>query len=113
MYVPAQPPVAAENVIASANVWKTMENPPIVGRVRHKMWRWLIPPAGEADTVWAERCRAYWELQERTYGLKMSNFTLAIDWDEGVLITYAVVEAILPGRRLTASEYAAAIAVRH
>ncbi len=104
-----QPRVAAENVIASANVWKAMKKPAIVGRVRHKMWRYLIPPTGEDDPHWAENCRKYWELQERTYGLKMSNFTIAIDWGEGVVITYALIERVLEGRRLNDREYAEAI----
>ena len=101
--------VAAENVIASANVWKAMKRTPRQGQVRHKMWRYLVPPSGEADPAWAKRCADYWELQERTYGVKMSNFTIAIDWIEGVVITYAVIERVLEGRRLTDDAYAEAV----
>ena len=37
-------PVAAESVIASANVWKASKRTPEPGQVRHKMWRYLLPP---------------------------------------------------------------------
>lgn len=84
---------------ASTRIYRTMKRPVTIGKLRHKAWSWLIPPTSDADPVWAKRCQDYWELQQETYGLVFSNFTMVMDWEEQVVITYAVVLDVLPGER--------------
>jgi hypothetical protein len=80
-------------------IYRFTKQPYVIGRVHHKAWRWLIPPTDEDDPVWAARAKDYWELQQETFGVKFSDFTLAIDWDEGVVISFAMLLDILPGER--------------
>ena len=84
---------------ASGAVYRLMKYKPVVGDLRVKSWRFLIPPSGEDDPVWAQRCREYWELQQETFGLKFSDFTMMIDYDEMIVTTAATILAILPGER--------------
>ena len=79
--------------------YRYTKNPVRIGQIRHKAWSWLIPPASEHDPVWAQRAKDYWELQQETYGLKLSNFTISIDWDAKVVLTYVIVLDVLPGER--------------
>lgn len=83
----------------AGGVYRTPRNEPKRGEVRHKVWRYLFEPEGEYDPVWAERCKAYWELQAETYGWKMSNFTMTVDREEQCVVTWCIVEDILPGER--------------
>lgn len=84
---------------ASTRIYRTMKRPVVIGKLRHKAWSWLIPPTSDVDPVWTKRCQDYWELQQETYGLVFSNFTMVMDWEEQVVITYAVVLDVLPGER--------------
>lgn len=70
------------------------------GQLRMKAWRALLPPTPrQDDPTWTERCKQYWELQERLYGIKLSDFTMILNANEGVVATYAVVMDIMPGER--------------
>lgn len=93
------PAVAAAPVSAT---YRYMRKPAYVGELRVKTWACLIPPTSDSDPVWAQRCKDYWELQQETYGLKFSNFTMAADCEAGLwyLSTWAVVVGIMPGRRV-------------
>lgn len=80
-------------------IYRFTKQPYRIGRVHHKAWSYLIAPTGEDDAVWAARAKAYWELQQETFGVTFSNFTAAIDWEARVYITYAVLTGVLPGER--------------
>lgn len=84
---------------ASSAVYRFCKKPVRIGEVRHKAWQWLIPPTSEIDPVWAQRCKDYWELQQETYGLAFSDFTMVMDWESHVVITFAIVLDVLPGER--------------
>lgn len=81
------------------SVYRYTKQPYVVGKLHHKAWSFLIDPSGESDPVWAKRAQDYWELQQETFGVKFSNFTIAIDWQSRVVVTYAVLEDVLPGER--------------
>lgn len=81
------------------STYRFTKQPYVIGRVHHKAWSYLIPPTGEDDPTWAARAKDYWELQQETFGVKFSNFTLAIDWRERVVVSYAILEDVLPGER--------------
>jgi len=83
------------------SIYRASKNPGGIGTVRHKAWSYFegLGPTGEDDPIWAKRAKDYWELQQETYGLKFSNFTLVIDREERVVVTYAVVLGIMPGER--------------
>lgn len=92
---------AAENVISIAT-YRLGRADPKVGELRVRSWQCLIPPSSDADPTWARRCQNYWHLQERLYGLKMSDFTMVygvVD-GRGVVTTASTVVAVLPGRRV-------------
>lgn len=78
-----------------------MKNPAHPGEVRHKVWRWLLEPTSSDDPVWTERARAYWELQQETYGLRFDAISVLIDFDERRVITAARVSEVLPGERVS------------
>lgn len=84
---------------ASGAVYRYSKKPVTIGEIRHKAWQWFIPPTDDADKVWAARCKSYWELQQETYGLLFSDFTMSMDWEARVVVTYAVVLDVLPGER--------------
>ena len=90
--------VAAEDVIASST-YRYCKNPPVVGQIRHKVWRYLVEPLHEQDPEWIKRCANYWTIQQETFGLVFSDFTLSVDFDEGCVITYVVLLDVLPGTR--------------
>lgn len=89
--------VAAEQAIGSTYRW--MKTPPEVGQLRVKSWSYLIPPIHDADPVWADRCKKYWELQQETYGLKHTNYVMFIDREQHIVTTASVIAEVLPGRR--------------
>lgn len=84
---------------ASGAVYRFSKKPVRIGEVRHKAWSWLVPPTSEIDPVWAARAKDYWELQQETYGLAFSDFTMVMDWENHVVITFAIVLDVLPGER--------------
>lgn len=93
--------IAAENVISIAT-YRLGRADPKVGELRVRSWQCLIPPSGDADPTWAKRCQNYWHLQERLYGLRMSNFNMiygVVD-GRGVVTTSSVILEVLPGRRV-------------
>jgi len=92
--------VAAEDLIASANTYRWMKNPPKVGELRVRSWRYLIPPASSDDPMWLDRCKQYWLLQQETYGIAVSDHAMMIDFDEQIVTTAAVIMRVLPGRRV-------------
>ncbi len=69
------------------------------GALRMKSWRTLEANIAQDDKTWAARCKQYWELQERLYGVRLSNFTMLVDNNEGFVSTYCVVLEVLPGER--------------
>ena len=84
---------------ASGAVYRYSKKPVKIGELRHKAWGWLVPPAHDLDPVWSKRCQEFWELQQETYGLVFSNYTMVMDWEAHVVITYAAVLDVLPGER--------------
>lgn len=90
----------AEPLIASANTYRWMTKPPVIGTLRAHSWRYLMPPISDDDPAWIERCKAYWALQEQTYGLRFSNFTMRVGWEEMLVYTHAAILDIMPGRRV-------------
>lgn len=85
----------------AANVYRQPRKGPIhVGQLRSMAWRAVLPPVvAQDDPQWTARCKEYWQLQERLYGLRMSDFTMIIDADEGVVVTFSTVLDVLPGER--------------
>lgn len=81
------------------SVYRTPSKEPTKGELRHKVWAYLIEPTSEQDPIWVQRCKDYWELQAETYGWHMSDFTIAVDWQERVVVTWSVLQDILPGER--------------
>src|SRR5690242_8757284 len=71
------------------SIYRYTKEPYIAGQVRHKAYSFLIDPSGDDDPVWAQRFKDYWELQQETFGVKFSNFTLAIDWESRVIVSFA------------------------
>ena len=67
--------------------------------LRLKSWKTLEANIAQDDRRWAQRCEQYWRLQERLYGIKMSDYTMMIDNNEGFVSTAAVIVEILPGER--------------
>lgn len=81
--------------------YRYTKQPYVIGRLHHKAWQFFegLGPTSEADLIWAKRAKDYWELQQETFGVKFSDFTLAIDWEDRVVITYAMLLDVLPGER--------------
>lgn len=71
------------------------------GKMRVKTWRMFEVNVAQDDPIWAARCKQYWELQERLFGVKMSDFTMLVDNNEGFVSTYSVCMDVLPGERTT------------
>ncbi len=72
------------------------------GDLRTKAWAAILPPAvAQDDPLWRERCRQYWQRQERLYGVRLSDFGMFLDPVEGVVVTFATVLDVLPGERTT------------
>lgn len=82
------------------DVYKAMTKPAYKGQLRRKIWAYLIEPQTFPDEMWTKRAREYWELQERTYGLRLAGFTLNIDREHRHIHTHAMVTAVLPGKRV-------------
>ena len=70
------------------------------GQLRSMSWRAILPPVvSQDDPTWAARCKGYWERQERLYGIRLSDFMMILDADEGTVSTFATVLDVLPGER--------------
>lgn len=93
-----QAKVSAESVV-HASVYRYTRNPVKIGQIRHKTWSWLLTPDGDYDPAWVKRSKDYWELQQETYGLKFSDFTLVVDYPTRTVTTWAVLLDVLPGER--------------
>ena len=73
-------------------------------QLRMKTWRAILPNGpDEQDPLWSARCKEYWELQQRVYGVKLTDFTMLMDAEgdgfSGFVSTYAVVVDVFPGER--------------
>lgn len=79
--------------------YRFTKRPYVIGRVHHRAWSYLIPPTHDYDPIWVERAGEYWAIQQETFGVKFSDFTISIDWDERVVVTFAVLLDVLPGER--------------
>ena len=82
------------------DVYRLMANEPEARQLRAKSWRYMIEPIHEQDPLWVKRAREYWELQEKVYGIEMSDFTLAIDRELNVITTFSVIKRVKPGKRV-------------
>lgn len=90
-------------------LYRLPKAPFVEGELRMKSWNAMLqPPTGDTDIVWSKRCKDYWELQERLYGIRLSDFTMFtghVPNERGghdpVVSTYAVVLEVLPGERTT------------
>ena len=81
-------------------LYRAATHPFIPGELRMKAWSAILPPVvAQDDPLWASRCKQYWELQERLYGVRLSDYSMVLNPDEGVVATYAVVLEVLPGER--------------
>lgn len=96
--------VAVETVIGST--YRQPKKPFRIGGWRVKHWQAVLPPDGLDDPVWVKRAVDYWELQEKTFGIKLSPGTLSMNVitqdgqpDQIVVSTSAMVLDILPGHR--------------
>lgn len=87
---------------ARVDTYCAMERPARKGQIRRQTWRMdvidMIP--AEQSPKWRQRAADYWSLQARTYGLVMSDFTLATDLENRVVYTHSMVLDVLPGQRL-------------
>lgn len=90
---------ATMHATATSDVFLIAKHKPEVGELRMRSWRWIVPPTHDTDRVWAKRCKDYWDRQERIYGMRLSDFTMLIDWEGGFVSTYAVVLTVMPGER--------------
>lgn len=91
----------------SADVFIACRNAPYVGQVRKRTWRPpIISDIQPNDPVWHGRFRDFWDLQARTYGLKFGAYTWRAweDADGPLVTTWAIVEAIMPGERVSARQ---------
>lgn len=82
------------------SVYRQAIHPYAIGELRMKAWSAILPPVvAQDDPTWAKRCKDYWELQQRLFGVVLSDFMMIIDANEGVVCTYATVLDVLPGER--------------
>ena len=88
-------------------IWRAMKNMPSPGDVRRKEWAYIEPPASDLDPVWVQRSKDYWELQQATYGLQLTDFSMTVDYTRGVVTTYVVVQRVLPGSRVDEARHKA------
>lgn len=76
------------------------KGPIAVGQLRSMAWSAILPPVvSQDDPTWSARCKDYWERQERLYGVRLSDFMMILDADEGTVSTFATVLDVLPGER--------------
>lgn len=76
------------------------KGPILAGQLRSMAWRAILPPVvSQDDPTWAARCKGYWERQERLYGVRLSDFMMILDAEEGAVSTFATVLEVLPGER--------------
>jgi len=87
------------SAIASRHTFKKLAKPATVGQLRSKTVATLVPPTGDDDPLWRERFREYWELQEKVYGLRMSDFTYVYDDDIQMVTSFSTVLEVLSGTR--------------
>lgn len=97
--------VAAEDVIRAPAVYKRMLKTVHVEDIRMHEVSYLVAPSGQDDPTWAKRMASYWMLQELTYGLRMTDFTMVVDYAKGTVRSYAGILAILPGDRVDAESW--------
>jgi hypothetical protein len=82
------------------SLYRKPKRPLVKGELRMKSWSTLPGLDVAPDSpMWAARCRQYWELQERLFGFRASDFSMAVDNENGFVSTYCVVLEILPGER--------------
>ena len=78
-------------------------------QIRRKAWQLApleIPVEDvQASAKWRARAKAYWQRQERIYGVKHSDFTLQMDAPNRTVYTHSMVLDVLPGVRLPKSKY--------
>jgi hypothetical protein len=75
------------------------------GERRFKVWKAILPPAvAQDDPAWIERARNYWEWQRELYGLELSDFSLVIAADLGLVRTDCLLLGVLPGERVLVKE---------
>ena len=82
-----------------SDIYKAMKHAPERGQVRRKMWRTLVP-VSETDPEWLGRVKAYWERQERTFGIVMAAAAMYYDHENMVVKTIAIIDRVLPGERI-------------
>lgn len=80
-------------------LFRQSKNPLAVGQLRSKSWATLEAGIAPDDQRWGARCKQYWELQERLFGWRASDYGMLVDNETGHVSTYAVVLEILPGER--------------
>lgn len=89
----------SDQTFAGSNIFRASKRPPEINELRARSWSFLLPPESETDPVWVERCKRYWELQERLYGLRFSDFVMFVDYGNEIVTTCAYVMDIMPGQR--------------
>jgi hypothetical protein len=94
------------------DTYETMASPAFPGQIRRRAWRWLIRPLSPYDDLWVNRAKAYWQLQERRFGVEFDVFTMALEPESDAVVTYARVKRVLPGRRVSQRQHEAPQAVQ-
>lgn len=80
--------------------YKRASDPFKVGQKRQRVWRALLAPAtAQDDPLWQGRARDYWNRQAMIYGAIFSEPRVAIDNQNGLVMTEAYVLQVLPGER--------------
>lgn len=65
------------------------------------MWKALLGPnVAQDDPEWVRRAKNYWEWQQELYGLKLSDFSLVVAPDLGLVRTDCLLLDVLPGERV-------------
>lgn len=80
-------------------LYRHAKEPFKVGSLRTKTWRTLETNLAQDDPKWNQRCSQYWSLQERLFGVRMSQFVMVADNSQGFVSTYSAVLGVLPGER--------------
>jgi hypothetical protein len=65
------------------------------------VWQALLAPdAAQDDPEWVRRAKSYWEWQQELYGLKLSDFSLVVAPDLGLVRSDCILLEVLPGERV-------------
>ena len=88
------------SIVPAPSIYKRASDPFCMGQKRQRVWRaFLMPNTPQDDPLWGKRCREYWDRQGMIYGVVFSEPRVAIDNQNGLVMTEAHVLQVLPGER--------------